>query len=102
MILLRLVIIKPFHIPTNAIKTNKLTYLEFCSNDSLHQKVLSAYNHLWDVIDNNRDQLSGEVWSWQYDNGFKVVPFDALSTTESDIRQLWSLTFLAVQRQSFN
>ncbi|OCK77578.1 hypothetical protein K432DRAFT_384581 [Lepidopterella palustris CBS 459.81] len=80
---------------------------DFCTNANLHNKILSAYTHLWDLIDANSAQLSGEVWSWVYNNGFQVEPLGALppppgsSPTESDIRQLWSLTFLAVQREEF-
>ncbi|KAF2249270.1 hypothetical protein BU26DRAFT_315596 [Trematosphaeria pertusa] len=69
---------------------------DFCNDGNLQKKVLTAYNHLWDLINANSDQLSGEMWSWKYDNGFQVVPFSSYSTTESDIRQLWSLTFLAI------
>ena len=78
---------------------------DFCSNKDVHSKVVEAYNHLWDIIDDNKDQLSSEVWSWKYEDGkFRAVPLGELppppgqSPTESNIRQLWSLTFLAVKR----
>jgi hypothetical protein len=58
---------------------------------------MSAYNRLWDVIDANRDQLSHEVWSWKYEDGFRVEQLGLLTNTESNIRQLWSLIFLAVR-----
>jgi hypothetical protein len=75
---------------------------EFCDNGALYDKVLAAYNHLWDIIDANEQQLSSEVWSWRWeDGGYKVVSLGSISTTESDIRQLWSLTFLAVGRRQF-
>jgi len=74
---------------------------EFCTNSEVHDKVVRAYNSLWDTIDANRDQLSHEVWSWQYNNGFQVAQLGSLTSTESNIRQLWSLTFLAVKRESF-
>ncbi|KAF2824678.1 hypothetical protein CC86DRAFT_407839 [Ophiobolus disseminans] len=75
---------------------------EFCTNKDLHSKVLSAYNRLWDTIDANRAQLSHEVWSWSYDGSkFKAVPLGAITSTESNVRQLWSLTFLAVHREKF-
>lgn len=73
---------------------------DFCKDETLHKKILSAYDHLWDLIDANRAQLSGEVWSWKYDNGYQAVPFSMYSDTESDIRQLWSLTFLAIKREA--
>jgi hypothetical protein len=99
----------------------------FCTDDSVYDNVKKAYNALWDSIDANSDQLSGEVWSWIYRGGeFEVTPLGVLpappgvggqtgklmlffflyfvpwcmltSSLESDIRQLWSLAFLAVNR----
>lgn len=74
---------------------------DFCNDSTLRSKVLSAYNRLWDIIEANQSQLSSEVWSWRYDNGFKITPLGDLTSTESNIRQLWSLTFLAVHREDF-
>ncbi|KAJ8130277.1 hypothetical protein O1611_g3354 [Lasiodiplodia mahajangana] len=78
---------------------------DFCSDTALHDRILRAYNHLWDIIEQNHDHLSSEVWSWVYrDNDYIYTPLGALpgpsgqTPTESDIRQLWSLTFLAVKR----
>lgn len=78
---------------------------DFCRDGSVHSNVLAAYNHLWDLIEANKEHLSTEVWSWQYrGGGFEFVQLGALppppgqSPTESDIVQLWSLTFLAVTR----
>ncbi|RYO83285.1 hypothetical protein DL762_006194 [Monosporascus cannonballus] len=78
---------------------------EFCLDSGVHGKVLSAYNHLWDLIDANSANLSGEVWSWVYrDDKFSPTQLGALppppgtNPTESDIRQLWSLAFLTVKR----
>ena len=71
--------------------------------------VLKAYNSLWDLIEANQASLSSEVWSWLFDKGtgkFVFEPLGALpppagsSPTESDVRQLWSLTFLAVTRDT--
>ncbi|XDG05219.1 hypothetical protein ABKA04_004834 [Annulohypoxylon sp. FPYF3050] len=77
----------------------------FCADTALHDRVIEAYNHLWDLIDANHEHLSSEVWSWIYrDGGFQYTPLGALpppegqSPVESDIRQLWSLTFLAIKR----
>ncbi|KAH6633559.1 hypothetical protein C7974DRAFT_433531 [Boeremia exigua] len=75
--------------------------LDFCSDDVVYAKVLDAYNRLWDLIEANENQLSSEVWSWRYDNGFQATPLGTYVPTESNIRQLWSLTFLGVTRQSF-
>ena len=80
----------------------------FCTQTAVHTNVLNAYNALWDVIEKNTAQLSTEVWSWVYRNGdFHVTPLGVLPSppgvgaqTESDIRQLWSLTFLAVKRNA--
>lgn len=79
----------------------------WCGMPSVHNNVLRAYNVLWDSIEANSAQLQGEVWSWTYSNGtgFVTTPLGALppppgvgAGTESDVRQLWSLTFLAVKR----
>jgi hypothetical protein len=77
----------------------------FCKDEELHGKVLRAYNRLWDVIEDNASLLSGEVWSLRYEGDrFVSVPLgelpppEGVSPTESNIRQLWSLTFLAVTR----
>jgi hypothetical protein len=67
----------------------------------LYQKVLSAYDHLWDLIEANSGQLSSEVWSWNYNDGYKATPLGTFVPTESNIRQLWSLTFLAIRRKTF-
>jgi hypothetical protein len=61
---------------------------------------------LWDGIDANRQHLTTEVWSWTLGSGgaFGFVDLGALppppgqGPTESDVVQLWSLTFLAVGR----
>lgn len=77
----------------------------FCSDTALHSRIVQAYNHLWDMIEQNRDHLGSEVWSWVFRDGdYVCTPLGALpdldsqNPTESDIRQLWSLTFLAVKR----
>lgn len=80
---------------------------EFCSDDGVHTAVKRAYNHLWDIIENNSERLQSEVWSWSYSKkgGYRFAPLGTLppppglgSGTESNVRQLWSLTFLAVKR----
>ena len=79
---------------------------DFCTDKPTYSNVHNAYNALWDVIEANQAQLSTEVWSWVYkNNDFQVTPLGVLPSppgvgaqTESDIRQLWSLTFLAVKR----
>ncbi|KAI1809853.1 hypothetical protein GGS20DRAFT_590164 [Poronia punctata] len=78
---------------------------DFCTDSPLHGRVVKAYNHLWDIIEQNSEYLSSEVWSWIYKDGdYVYTPLGALpgqdSSAESDIRQLWSLTFLAVKRNS--
>lgn len=77
----------------------------FCNDTSVYDNVRRAYNNLWDTLEANRDILSGEVWSWVYRDGeFQNVALGSLppppgqNPTESDIVQLWSLTFLAVKR----
>ncbi|KAI1397766.1 carbohydrate-binding module family 52 protein [Hypoxylon fuscum] len=79
--------------------------LTYCTDEALRKRVIEAYNHLWNLIEANRGHLSSEVWSWVYrDGNFQYTPLGALpppegqSPVESDIRQLWSLAFLAVKR----
>lgn len=88
-------------------RCNTTSVPAFCTDSSVYDNVKLAYNNLWDVIDTNRAQLQSEVWSWTYseDGGYMVTPLGALppppgvsSGTESNVRQLWSLTFLAVRR----
>jgi hypothetical protein len=88
---------------------------DWCNDTSVFGNVVNAYNNLWEVIEANEAQLQSEVWSWTYDNstetasngtsGYMVTPLGALPPppgvsggTESNVRQLWSLTFLAVKR----
>ncbi|RFU81149.1 glycogen debranching enzyme [Trichoderma arundinaceum] len=92
--------------------TNATAIPQFCSNKGVYTALKSAYNKLWDIIDDNAEQLESEVWSWTYNGGkngteadFKFSPLGVLPPppgvgggTESDVRQLWSLTFLSVQR----
>lgn len=74
--------------------------IDFCADEAIFGKVRDAYNHLWDLIEENRAQINGEVWSWKYtDDVFKAVPFSEYGTTESNAQQLWSLAFLGVQRK---
>ncbi|RJE26435.1 hypothetical protein PHISCL_01236 [Aspergillus sclerotialis] len=79
---------------------------EFCHDTFVHDNLKKAYNVLWDSIEANTKQLGNEVWSWTYRDGkFNPTPLGILPAppgsggqTESNIRQLWSLTFLAVRR----
>lgn len=87
----------------------------YCGDESVYNATRNAYNALWDNIEQNEAQLQSEVWSWTYDSsagsngtsrdGYTTVPLGALPPppgvsggTESNVRQLWSLTFLAVTR----
>lgn len=74
----------------------------FCRDEGVYNALRSAYNHLWDLIADNSDQLQSQVWSWTYSKeGYKFSPLGALTSgTESNVRQLWSLSFLAVKRDS--
>lgn len=79
----------------------------FCADAAVRSNAVAAYTHLWDFIEANSAQLSTEVWSWRYDSGGfqfeelgNLPPPPGTSPTESDIRQLWSLTFLAVRRDA--
>ena len=92
----------------------------FCQDAVVYSTLKAAYNRLWDSIEANESQLESEVWSWTYSgtgnatanssndtaaSGYQFSPLGVLPPppgvsggTESDIRQLWSLTFLAVRR----
>ena len=73
----------------------------FCSEAAVLCNVQRAYAKLWDSIDANREHLNNELWSWRYANGkFEFLDLGALSSTGSNIVQLWSLTFLAVTRDT--
>lgn len=85
----------------------------FCSDKFVYGALKAAYNRIWDVIEDKKDTLQSEVWSWTYSNnatagdGFQYSPLGVLppppgagSGTESDVRQLWSLVFLAMSRDS--
>ncbi|KAK4691518.1 hypothetical protein P7C71_g5497, partial [Lecanoromycetidae sp. Uapishka_2] len=85
--------------------TNTTSIPSFCLDDVVYANVKDAYNTLWDTIEANSAHLSTEVWSWVFQDGEFVFaelgtlpPAPGTSPTESDIRQLWSLTFLAVVR----
>lgn len=92
--------------------TNATATPQFCSDKGVYTALKAAYNKLWDIIEHNSEQLESEVWSWTYGGGkngteadFKFSPLGVLppppgagSATESDVRQLWSLTFLSVTR----
>jgi len=86
-----------------------------CVDEYVYNTTRAAYNVLWDNIEQNEAQLQSEVWSWKYDSsggnngtsrdGFTTTPLGELppppgvsGSTESNVRQLWSLTFLAVTR----
>ncbi|KAK5946942.1 hypothetical protein PMZ80_001087 [Knufia obscura] len=79
-----------------------------CQDEYVYNTTRAAYNVLWDNIEQNEAQLQSEVWSWIYDGdsenngtsreGFTTTPLGAFGGTESNVRQLWSLTFLAVTR----
>lgn len=79
---------------------------DYCSDEVVFGNVKGAYNALWDSIEQNEDKLLDEVWSWVYEDGrFKHASLGSLppppgvgGVAESDIIQLWSLTFLAVGR----
>ncbi|KAF2680402.1 hypothetical protein K458DRAFT_393047 [Lentithecium fluviatile CBS 122367] len=81
-------------------RCNAASKPDFCTTPDLHNKILAAYDHLWTLIEKNAAQISGEVWSWKYTgSAFEAVPLSAYSSVESNVQQLWSLTFLAVKRE---
>lgn len=65
----------------NATNTG-ITSPAFCGMGSVYDNVLAAYNHLWDLIDQNAAQLGMELWSWMLVNDtFEVEPYGDLSPT---------------------
>jgi hypothetical protein len=91
----------PGMLVSDCLDTFANTCSDVCNDSELYGKILSAYNHLWDLIEANSAQLSSEVWSWNYNDGYQATPLGTFVPTESNIRQLWSLTFLAIKRQTF-
>ena len=79
---------------------------DFCTNKVVYKNLKDAYNALWDSIEENEEYLSDEVWSWVYEDGeFRHASLGSLppppgvgGAAESDVVQLWSLSFLAVKR----
>ncbi|KAI4247874.1 MAG: hypothetical protein LQ352_006071 [Teloschistes flavicans] len=101
-----------------ATKTDAIS-LELCEPDyynAVIAKLKKAYTRIWETIEANRAHLSEEVWSWSWDDcaegrkeaktrDFVYTPLSHLPTpdgagqTESNSVQLWSLTFLALERR---
>ena len=79
---------------------------DFCSDAEIYGKVKLAYEHVWDIIESNLDEIESEMWTWTYSNGTYTTtdlvniqaPPGTGNNPEADVRQLWSLTFLAVTR----
>ncbi|KAJ9637127.1 hypothetical protein H2199_007413 [Coniosporium tulheliwenetii] len=42
---------------------------DYCADTPLYGRVRAAYNHLWDLLEQNEEYLSSEVWSWVFENG---------------------------------
>jgi hypothetical protein len=85
--------------PINLHRNFLILRLDFCTDNTINDKVTDAYNHLWDLIEKNTAQINGEVWSWKYTGSvFEPVPFSTYSSTESNAQQLWSLAFLGIKR----
>lgn len=84
--------------------------------NEVRTKMKRAYGKVWDTIEASKEHSLAEVWSWRWDenakgdgesgkDNFAYVPLSHLSTpdgerqTESNVRQLWSLAILALQRR---
>lgn len=95
---------------TKYVTPNTTQVPQWCDDETVEPNVRRAYNALWDSIEDNAAQLQSEVWSWTYNNdtdAYTTTPLGALppppgvsSGTESNVRQLWSLTFLSVTRDA--
>ena len=51
---------------------------DICEEDAVYMAAFRAYNALWDVIEANESILSGEVWSWLYEDGSKFTSLGSL------------------------
>ncbi|MFL6617204.1 MAG: hypothetical protein ACJ8MH_01300 [Povalibacter sp.] len=63
------------------------------------ERLRSARQKLWAVIENTRESRSSELWSWKFANGrYQPVPFGQTSgdADESNAAQLWSTVYLAI------
>ncbi|KAH8658510.1 hypothetical protein BX600DRAFT_439672 [Xylariales sp. PMI_506] len=72
----------------------------FCRDESVMANIKTAYNLLWDSIQESSSHSTNELWSWKYENDtFQFEDYSqAAPGGEGDAIQLWSLTFLAVKR----
>jgi hypothetical protein len=63
------------------------------------QRLRTAGQQLWSVIENTRELRSSELWSWRYVDGrYRAAPFGQNSgdADESNAAQLWSTVYLAI------
>ena len=69
-------------------------------SDQIKEKLRQAETKLWKLINITYKQRTGELWSWEIQNGeIKLVPFrqEAGHITESNAIQLWSTVYLGIR-----
>ena len=64
------------------------------------ERLRASQTCLWQAIDAGRSVQSSELWSWRYQDGYRIAPFGAsgADADESNAAQLWSTVFLALPR----
>jgi hypothetical protein len=63
------------------------------------QRLRSAQERLWSVIQKTRELRASELWSWRFDGGrYQMTPFgqNVGDADESNAAQLWSTVYLAI------
>ena len=92
-------------------RCNGTSQPDFCTDSAVFGNVKNAYNALWDVIESNNADLSTEVWSWTYKNGYEFAqladlpaPDDQSQTGRRSLPVFWStnmgtmLTYFSMNR----
>jgi hypothetical protein len=63
------------------------------------QRLRSAHERLWSVIQKTRELRASELWSWRFADGrYQMTPFgqNVGDADESNAAQLWSTVYLAI------
>ncbi|MET0659528.1 MAG: hypothetical protein ABW110_15380, partial [Steroidobacteraceae bacterium] len=63
------------------------------------ERLRSARQRLWSVIENTHELRASELWSWRFlDGRYHAAPFGQNSSDadESNAAQLWSTVYLAI------
>lgn len=74
----------------------------FCADSTVYDNVKTAYNTLWDSIEENNAQLSQEVWSWVYDSAndsFVATPLGVMPPPPGEASQTGEFFFFFPTRK---